>query len=364
MPAPVIRAFFDEPTNTVSYLIADPETKRAAVIDPVLDYDHAAGEVDIRSVERILEAARSEGWTVDWSLETHAHADHLSGAPYVKAKTGAKIAIGEHIRDVQRLFRPVFATQDLKTDGSDFDRLFADGEHFQIGALDVEVMHLPGHTPACVAYKIDDAVFVGDTIFMADYGTARADFPGGDPAMLYRSIRRLLSLPDSTRLFMCHDYKAPGRDDYAWETTVGAERAVNVHVKEGVTEAEFVAMRTQRDATLSAPRLLLPSIQVNVRAGRFPAAEANGVRYLLIPVRAKRSPEANRLLTRRRLDLENRRRDVARRRRDAPSRAFPAHRHNPIAGTAARLRERTRFWMPGELANGWPLPCDLSSHST
>jgi glyoxylase-like metal-dependent hydrolase (beta-lactamase superfamily II) len=182
--------------------------------------------------------------------------------------------------------------QDLKTDGSDFDRLFADGEHFQIGALDVEVMHLPGHTPACVAYKIDDAVFVGDTIFMADYGTARADFPGGDPAMLYRSIRRLLSLPDSTRLFMCHDYKAPGRDDYAWETTVGAERAANVHVKDGVTEAEFVAMRTQRDATLSAPRLLLPSIQVNVRAGRFPAAEANGVRYLLIPVKAKRSPEA------------------------------------------------------------------------
>ena len=292
MSAAVIRAFFDEPTNTVSYLVADPETKRAAVIDPVLDYDHAAGEVDIRSVERILEAARSEGWTVDWSLETHAHADHLSGAPYVKAKTGAKIAIGEHIRDVQRLFRPVFAMQDLKTDGSDFDRLFADGEHFQIGVLDVEVMHLPGHTPACVAYKIDDAVFVGDTIFMADYGTARADFPGGDSAMLYRSIRRLLSLPDSTRLFMCHDYKAPGRDDYAWETTVGAERAANVHVKDGVTEAEFVAMRTQRDATLSAPRLLLPSIQVNVRAGRFPAAEANGVRYLLIPVKAKRSPEA------------------------------------------------------------------------
>ena len=292
MTAPIIRAFFDEPTNTVSYLVADPATKRAAVIDPVLDYDHAAGEVDIRSVEAILSMAAGEGWTIDWSLETHAHADHLSGAPYVKARTGATIGIGEHIREVQRIFRPVFNATDLKTDGSDFDRLFKDGETFKIGALDVEALHTPGHTPACLAYKIGDAVFVGDTIFMPDYGTARADFPGGSSATLYRSIRRLLALPDETRLFMCHDYKAPGRDHYAWETTVGAQKAGNVHVKDGVGEAEFVAMRDKRDATLSAPRLLLPSIQVNIRAGRFPAAEANGVRYLLIPVKAKKGAEA------------------------------------------------------------------------
>jgi glyoxylase-like metal-dependent hydrolase (beta-lactamase superfamily II) len=292
MTAPIIRAFFDEPTNTVSYLIADPATKRAAVIDPVLDYDHAAGEVDIRSVEAILSMAAEEGWTIDWSLETHAHADHLSGAPYVKARTGATIGIGEHIREVQRIFRPVFNATDLKTDGSDFDRLFKDGETFKVGALDVEVLHTPGHTPACLAYKIGDAVFVGDTIFMPDYGTARADFPGGSPATLYRSIRRLLALPDETRLFMCHDYKAPGRDHYAWETTVGAQKAGNVHVKDGVGEAEFVALRDKRDATLAAPRLLLPSIQVNIRAGRFPAAEANGVRYLLIPVKAKTGAEA------------------------------------------------------------------------
>jgi glyoxylase-like metal-dependent hydrolase (beta-lactamase superfamily II) len=292
MTAPIIRAFFDEPTNTVSYLIADPATKRAAVIDPVLDYDHAAGEVDIRSVEAILSMAAEEGWTIDWSLETHAHADHLSGAPYVKARTGATIGIGEHIREVQRIFRPVFNATDLKTDGSDFDRLFKDGETFKVGALDVEVLHTPGHTPACLAYKIGDAVFVGDTIFMPDYGTARADFPGGSPATLYRSIRRLLALPDETRLFMCHDYKAPGRDHYAWETTVGAQKAGNVHVKDGVGEAEFVALRDKRDATLAAPRLLLPSIQVNIRAGRFPAAEANGVRYLLIPVKARKGAEA------------------------------------------------------------------------
>lgn len=292
MPAPVIRAFFDEPTNTVSYLVADPATKRAAIVDPVLDYDHAAGAVDIRSVEAMLNMAAEEGWSVDWSLETHAHADHLSGAPYVKAKTGARIGVGEHIREVQRIFRPVFDAQDLKTDGSDFDHLFKDGEHFWIGSLDVEVLHTPGHTPACVAYKVGDAVFAGDTIFMPDYGTARADFPGGSSATLYRSIRRLLALPDATRLFMCHDYKAPGRDHYAWETTVGAQKAGNVHVRDGVGEAEFVALRDRRDATLAAPRLLLPSIQVNIRAGRFPQAQANGVRYLLIPVKAKPGAEA------------------------------------------------------------------------
>ena len=289
---PVIRAFFDEPTNTVSYLVADPVTRQAAVIDPVLDYDHKSGEVDTRSVETILKAAKELGLTVVWALETHAHADHLSGAPYIKAKTGAKIGIGEHIKDVQRIFRPIFNATDLKTDGSDFDHLFRDGEQFNIGELRVETLHTPGHTPADISYKIDDAVFVGDTLFMPDYGTARADFPGGDAHQLYRSIKRLLALPPETRLFMCHDYKAPGRDTYAWETTVQDERDKNVHVGGRKTETEFVAMRTSRDATLSAPTLLLPSIQVNIRAGAFPPAEDNGVRYLKIPVTFKADRKA------------------------------------------------------------------------
>jgi glyoxylase-like metal-dependent hydrolase (beta-lactamase superfamily II) len=284
---PKIQAFFDEPTNTVSYLVSDPATKQAAVIDPVLDYDHKSGEVDTHSVEAILKAATQSGLTIVWALETHAHADHLSGAPYIKAKTGAKIGIGEHIKDVQRIFRPIFNATDLKTDGSDFDHLFRDGERFKIGQLDVEVLHTPGHTPADVSYRIEDAVFVGDTMFMPDYGTARADFPGGDARQLYRSIQRLLSMPSETRLFMCHDYKAPGRDTYAWETTVREQKENNVHVGHGKTEAEFVAMRTARDATLAAPTLLLPSIQVNIRAGVFPPAEDNGVHYLRIPVTFK-----------------------------------------------------------------------------
>jgi glyoxylase-like metal-dependent hydrolase (beta-lactamase superfamily II) len=292
-----IRAFFDEPTFTVSYLVWDPATLRGAVIDPVLDYDPASGEVDIRSVEKILAAAKAEGVAVDWALETHAHADHLSGAPYIKAKTSAMIGIGEHIRDVQRIFRPVFNAIDLKTDGSDFDRLFADGERFAIGGLTADVLYTPGHTPADVSYRIGDAVFVGDTLFMPDYGTARADFPGGDAHALFRSIRKLLALPPETRLFMCHDYKAPGRDTYAWETTVRAERETSVHVSDDVAEEDFVAMRNARDATLAAPRLLLPSIQINIRAGRFPPAEANGVHYLTIPVKAKNAAVASLLAT-------------------------------------------------------------------
>lgn len=290
---PTIRAFFDEPTNTVSYLVTDPASRKAVIIDPVLDYDHNAGTVDTRSVEAILKAANEAGFMVEWVLETHAHADHLSGAPYIKAKTGAKIGIGEHIKDVQRIFRPVFNASDLATDGSDFDHLFKDGEHFQIGELDAEAMYTPGHTPADLSYRIEDAVFVGDTLFMPDYGTARADFPGGDAHQLYRSIKRLLALPPETRLFMCHDYKAPGRDQYAWETTVREQREKNVHVRNGVTEDEFVAMRSRRDATLSAPRLLLPSIQVNIRAGKFPPKEANGVRYLVIPVKPKGGADAS-----------------------------------------------------------------------
>jgi glyoxylase-like metal-dependent hydrolase (beta-lactamase superfamily II) len=281
-----IRAFFDEPTNTVTYLVADPATLQAAVIDPVLDYDHRSGQAQTASADRVLDAARQAGWKIAWILETHAHADHLSAAPYVKRHTGAPIAIGEHIREVQAIFRPVFNLDgDARAEeDSGFDRLLRDGDALPLGNLAVRVLHTPGHTPACVSYQIEDAVFVGDTLFMPDYGTARADFPGGDARTLYRSIRRLLALPLRTRLFMCHDYKAPGRDDYAWETTVAEQRAGNIHVRDGVGEDEFVAMRQRRDATLAAPALLLPSIQVNIRAGCLPSAESNGVRYLKIPI--------------------------------------------------------------------------------
>jgi glyoxylase-like metal-dependent hydrolase (beta-lactamase superfamily II) len=290
--SPDIQAFFDEATNTVSYLVGDPATRKAAIIDPVLDYEPKSGTVDVRSVDAVLEAARGKGYDILWSLETHAHADHLSGSPYVKAKTGARIGIGEHIKDVQRIFRPIFDAADLRTDGSDFDHLFADGERFSVGSLEVEAIYTPGHTPADLSYRIGDAVFVGDTIFMPDYGTARADFPGGDAGRLFTSIQRLLALPPETRLFMCHDYKAPGRDHYAWETTVADQKAHNVHVHDGVTQDEFVAMRSARDAKLSAPTLLLPSIQTNIRAGRFPPAHANGVRYLAIPVTFKAGAHA------------------------------------------------------------------------
>jgi glyoxylase-like metal-dependent hydrolase (beta-lactamase superfamily II) len=281
---PEIRAFFDEPTNTVSYLVWDPASMDGVVIDPVLNFDHRSGKATVESADAMLAAATKLGVKIGSVLETHAHADHLSGAPYIKLKTGAKVAIGEHIRDVQRIFRPVFNAMDVSGDGSEFDHLFKDGEHFKIGGIDCEVIYTPGHTPACVSYKIGDAVFVGDTMFMPDFGTARADFPGGDARTLYRSIMRILSLPAETRLFMCHDYKAPGREQYAWETTVGEERAHNVHVHEGISEDDFVKMRTARDATLAAPLLLLPSIQVNIRAGKLPPAEANGVRYLKVPV--------------------------------------------------------------------------------
>jgi len=282
---PEIRAFFDEPTNTVSYLVWDPATMEGVVIDPVLNFDHRSGEATVHSADAMLAEAKKLGIKLGTVLETHAHADHLSGAPYIKLKTGAKVAIGEHIKDVQKIFRPVFNALDVSGDGSEFDHLFKDGERFKIGNLDGEVIYTPGHTPACVSYKIGNAIFVGDTLFMPDFGTARADFPGGDAHALYRSIHRLLSLPPQTRLFMCHDYKAPGRDKYAWETTVGEERARNVHVHEGVSEDDFVKMREARDKTLAAPLLLLPSIQVNIRAGKLPPAEANGVRYLKVPVK-------------------------------------------------------------------------------
>jgi glyoxylase-like metal-dependent hydrolase (beta-lactamase superfamily II) len=292
--SPNNRAFFDEPTNTVSYLVWNPGERRGVVIDPVLDFDPASGTVDDGSVEEILKAAEDEGVAIEWVLETHVHADHLSGAPLIKARTGAKVAIGEHVRDVQTIFRPIFGADDMKADGSDFDRLLKDGERFEAGGLEIEVMHTPGHTPACVSYRIGNAVFVGDTLFMPDYGTARTDFPGGCARQLYRSIHKLLSLPPETRLFMCHDYKAPGRDSFAWETTVAEERRSNQHIHEGVREDEFVAMREARDRTLATPKLLIPSIQVNMRAGRFPPADGDGVRYLRIPVtlKAGADPEA------------------------------------------------------------------------
>lgn len=283
----VIQAFFDEPTNTVSYLVSDPATRQGAVIDPVLDWDYRSGEADTRSADAILATAREQGLKITHILETHAHADHLTAAPYIKAKTGALIGIGEHIKDVQKIFRPVFAAEDVKPEGGDFDLLFRDGEHIALGSLDIEVIHTPGHTPACIAYRIGEDVFVGDTLFMHDYGTARADFPGGDARSLFRSIKKLLALPPETRLWMCHDYKAPGRDGFAWQSSVAEQRAHNPHVKDGVSEDEFVAFRHARDAKLAAPTLLLPSIQVNIRAGRFPAAESNGVRYLKIPVKAR-----------------------------------------------------------------------------
>ena len=280
-----VRSFFDEPTNTVSYLVWDPTTKEGVVIDPVLNFDHRSGDAMVESADAMLAEAKKLGVKIVKILETHAHADHLSGASYIKLKTGAPIAIGEHIKDVQKIFRPVFNAMDVSGGGSEFDHLFKDGEHFKVGSIDAEVIYTPGHTPACISYKIGDALFIGDTMFMPDYGTARADFPGGNARKLYRSIQRILSLPPETRLFMCHDYKAPDRDQYAWETTVAEEKAHNVHVHEGVSEDEFVKMRQARDATLSTPLLLLPSIQVNIRAGKLPPAEANGVRYLKVPVK-------------------------------------------------------------------------------
>lgn len=279
-----IHAFFDESTNTVSYLVADSDTKQALVIDPVLDFDYKSGRIAATSADRILNAATTAGLRIVLILETHIHADHLSAASYIKQRTGAPIGIGEHVKNVQTIFTPRFNLNDVSNDGVEFDHLWRDGDEFSFGGRRVEVLHTPGHTPACVSYRIDDAVFVGDTLFMPDYGTARADFPGGDARALYQSIQRLLALPPETRMFLCHDYLPEGRRQYAWETTVAEQRRRNIHVHEGVTETEFVAMRRNRDASLAAPALLLPSIQVNVRAGGLPAAESNGTRYLKVPL--------------------------------------------------------------------------------
>ncbi|MBX7495098.1 MBL fold metallo-hydrolase [Qipengyuania sp. 6B39] len=284
---PTIAGFFDEATNTVTYVVSDPESREAAIIDSVLDFEAASGRTSNGSADLILEYIDKQKLKVTWLIETHAHADHISAAPYLQEKVGGKLAIGKDIVRVQEVFGKLFnAGTDFERDGSQFDHLFADGETFSIGKLEGIALHVPGHTPADMAFIIGDAAFVGDTIFMPDFGTARADFPGGDAGQLFRSIRRLLSLPDETRLFLCHDYKAPGRDEYAWETTVKQQREHNVHVKDGVTEAEFVEMRTNRDKTLAMPTLIMPSVQVNIRGGRLPEPEDNGVSYIKIPVNA------------------------------------------------------------------------------
>ncbi|MCB1805200.1 MAG: MBL fold metallo-hydrolase, partial [Candidatus Competibacteraceae bacterium] len=276
---PDIKAFFDPDTYTVSYVVADPDTRQCAIIDSVLDYEPNSGRTKTQSADQLIAYIKANALTVEWILETHAHADHLSAAPYLKAQLGGKTGIGQHITHVQQVFGQLFnAEAGFHHDGSQFDRLLADNETFTIGKLTVKALHTPGHTPACMSYLIgDDAVFVGDTLFMPDYGTARCDFPGGDARVLYRSIQRILALPDSTRIFLCHDYKAPGRDEYCWETTVGAEKHHNVHVHEGISEDDFVRMRSERDATLDMPRLILPSVQVNMRAGQLPPAEDNGI---------------------------------------------------------------------------------------
>ena len=286
MSRPDVKAFFDNATFTVSYVVSDPATRRAAIVDPVLDYDPSSGRTATRSADEMIAFIEESGFGIDWILETHVHADHLSSAPYLRERVGGKTAIGRAVDEVQRSFKGIFNIHDLATDGSQFDRLFDNGDEFSIGGLDARVIGTPGHTPACITYVIGDAAFVGDTLFMPDFGTARTDFPGGSAAQLYASIRRILSLPDDTRLYMCHDYKAPGRDRYAWETTVREQRGNNVHINNEVDEEAFVAMREGRDAELGMPRLLLPAIQVNVRAGGLPDPEDNGIRYLKIPLDA------------------------------------------------------------------------------
>lgn len=280
-----VREFFDPATYTYSYVVTDPTTSRCAIVDSVLDYDPASGRTSCDSADRIIAYVRSRGLQVQWLLETHVHADHLSAVPYLKRELGGLLGIGENITVVQNTFGKLFnAGSDFATDGSQFDRLFADGDEFRIGELRARAMHTPGHTPACMTYLIGDAGFVGDTLFMPDYGTARCDFPGGDASTLFRSIQKLFALPGETRLFMCHDYKAPGRDDFHYQTNVAEQRAHNVHVHQGIAEADFVAMRRERDAGLDMPALILPSVQVNMRAGQLPPAEDNGIHYLKIPL--------------------------------------------------------------------------------
>lgn len=287
MIAPAVTAFFDPDTSTYSYVVRDPASQACVIIDSVLDYDPASGRTKTAGAERIVEFVREQQLKVEFLLETHVHADHLSAAPYLQQQLGGQLAIGAKITTVQQVFAEIFnAEAEFAKDGSQFDRLLNEGDILTFGGMSIEVLHTPGHTPACLSYVIGDAVFVGDTLFMPDYGTARCDFPGGDAHTLYKSIQRLFELPDNTRMFLCHDYKAPGREEYCNETTVAEQRQNNIHVRQGVSEDEFVVMRTERDATLSMPTLILPSVQVNMRAGELPPAEDNGVRYLKIPLNA------------------------------------------------------------------------------
>ena len=281
---PEIHAFFHTTTKTISYIVHDPESLHCAIIDSVMDIDYAAGQISYTHADHLIRFITQKGWQLDWLIETHVHADHLSAAPYIQSQLGGKLGIGEGIKTVQSVFRKIFNEgTDFKRDGSQFDCLFKDGDTYKIGSLEVTAIHTPGHTPACMTYLIGDAAFVGDTLFMPDGGTARADFPGGDARALYRSIHRILSLPDETRLFMCHDYGPNGRD-FIWQTTVQEQRRMNIHVRDGITEDEFVDLRQKRDAGLDMPDLLIPSIQVNMRAGHFPEAEANGSIYLKVPI--------------------------------------------------------------------------------
>ena len=287
LPFPVVRGFFHEPTFTASYVVHDPLTKRAAIVDSVLDFDEASGRTSTPFADEMIAYLDENGLILDWLLETHAHADHLSAAPYLQEKRGGKLVIGRHILSVQEVFGEVFNEgPDFARNGSQFDVLLDDGDTLMLGEIELIALHVPGHTPADMAYVVGDAAFVGDTLFMPDYGTARTDFPGGDAHQLYKSIQRLMALPEATRVFLCHDYKAPGRDAFAWETTIGAERTGNVHVHDGVTENAFVVMRTARDATLGMPRLILPSVQINMRGGHLPEPETNGTRYLKLPLNA------------------------------------------------------------------------------
>jgi len=282
---PIVNAFFDEATNTITYVVREPEGRACAVVDSVLDFDYASGRTDARSADAVLAFIEAEGLDLQWILETHVHADHLSAAPYIQERLGGRIGIGEKITVVQNTFGKIFNEgTEFQRDGSQFDRLFTEGDSFHIGQMRGDVLHTPGHTPACLTYVIGDAAFVGDTLFMPDFGTARCDFPGGSAETMFDSVQKILRLPDETRIFVCHDYKAPGRDVYAWETTVGEQKARNVHVGAGRSREDFVKMRTTRDASLSMPRLIIPSLQVNMRAGQMPPAEENGVTYLKVPV--------------------------------------------------------------------------------
>lgn len=287
MNKPKVTAFFDEATNTISYVVADTVTKACAVVDSLLDFDQASGRTKTDSADKMIAFVRAQELTCEWIIDTHVHADHLTAAPHIQRALGGQTGIGADISTVQKVFARIFNEgQSFHTDGSQFDHLFQDGETYKIGSLEARAIHTPGHTPACTSHLIADALFVGDTIFMPDFGTARCDFPGGDAGTLYDSIQKLFALPDETRVFLCHDYKAPGRNEYVWETTIGAEKQSNVHVKTGTWRDEFIKMRTSRDATLAMPKLILPSVQINMRAGDLPEPEDNGLRYMKIPINA------------------------------------------------------------------------------